>query len=77
MGRWSFIKAPFKDFFHSSYIEMKTNALLSNKSFPAISSASRTVPALEKHTTREVETLQAVLRQRETYYSKILQQSTK
>lgn len=72
MGRWSFSKAPFKDFFHSSYIEMKTNALFSNKSFPAISSAfERTVPALEKHTTGEVETLQAVLRQRKTYYSKV------
>lgn len=41
MGRWSFSKAPFKDFFHSSYTEMKTNALFSNKSFPAISSASK------------------------------------
>lgn len=41
MGRGSFSKAPFKDFFHSSYIEMKTNALFSNKSFPAICSASR------------------------------------
>ena len=31
---------------------MKTNALFSNKSFPAVSSApKRTVPALEKHTT--------------------------
>jgi len=37
------VKLPLKTFFffHSSYIEMKTNALLSNKSFPAVSSALR------------------------------------
>lgn len=36
------VKLPLKTFFsHYSYTEMKTNALFSNKSFPAISSASR------------------------------------
>lgn len=47
---------------------MKTNALFSNKSFPAVSSASR---EQYQHTTGEVETLQAVLRQRKTYYSHV------
>ena len=74
------VKLPFKDFFIHLYIEMKTNALFSNKSFPAISSAfKRTVPALEKkHTTEReevVETLQAGLRQRKTYYSKVFNNS--
>lgn len=36
------VKLPLKTFSsHYSYTEMKTNALFSNKSFPAISSASR------------------------------------